>query len=122
ELIDRRAAPPRATYAFKHALVRDAAYESLLKSTRQLAHARIVSCLEERFPETPPEVIAWHAENAGAAEKAVGYWLAAGLRSRERSAEVEAIGHLTKGRALLETFAPSPERDAQELPFLGPLG
>jgi predicted ATPase len=122
ELIFRRGGSSGATYVFKHALVRDAAYESLLRSTRQLLHARIMSCLEERFPETPPEELAWHAEKAGEAGKAVGYWLSAGLRSRERSAEAEAIGHLTRGLALIEAFAPSPERDAQELQFLGPLG
>src|SRR5262249_22127671 len=122
ELIYRRGASPGETYVFKHALVRDAAYESLLRSTRQLLHARIVSCLEERFPATPPDVLASHAEKAGAAVKAAGYWLDAGLRSRERSAEAEAIGHLTKGLALLDSFTESPERDALELRLLGPLG
>jgi class 3 adenylate cyclase/predicted ATPase len=122
ELIYRREGPPGATYVFKHALVRDAAYESLLKSTRQLAHDRIVNCLEAQSPAAAPEEIAWHAEQAGANEKAVRYWLEAGLQSRERSAEAEAIGHLTKGLALLDGFEATPARDARELRFLTPLG
>ena len=87
ELIYRRGVPPEATYVFKHALVRDAAHESLLKSTRQLLHARIVEVLERRLPDTPPEVTAHHAEEAGAPHKAVDYWQQAGERARQRSAQ-----------------------------------
>ena len=115
ELINRRGVPPEATYVFKHALVRDAAYESLLKSTRQLMHARIVEVLERRFPDTPPEVTARHAEEAGAPEKAVNYWQTAGERARQRSANVEAISHLMRCLEVLLTLPDRDERLQQEL-------
>ena len=81
ELVFRRGAPPDATYSFKHALVQDAAYQSLLKSKRQQLHARIAEVLEERFPdvgETQPEVLAQHLTEAGLAERAIPYWRRAG--------------------------------------------
>jgi len=81
--------------------------------------------LESRFPQTVeqrPELLAHHFTEAGLAEKAAGYWLQAGLRSKERSADVEAIGHLTKGLTLLNTLGESPERDGRELQFLTTLG
>ena len=115
ELIFRRGVPPEATYVFKHALVRDAAYESLLRSTRQLLHARIVEVLERDFPDTPPEVVARHAEEAGAPDKAVDYWQQAGERARERSANAEAINHLTRCLDLLATLPDRDERLRQEL-------
>ena len=115
ELIHRRGVPPDAIYAFKHALVRDAAYESLLRSTRQLLHARIMDVLEQRFPDTPPEVIARHAEEAGAPEKAVGYWQQAGESAWHRSANAEAITHLKRCLALLATLPDREERVGQEL-------
>jgi len=96
-----------------------------VKSKRQQFHQRIAEVLEARFPQTvqtQPELLAHHFTEAGMPAKAIGYWLTAGLRSRQRSAEIEAIGHLTKGRALLETLDPSPERDGRELELLGPLG
>jgi class 3 adenylate cyclase/predicted ATPase len=113
------------TYRFKHALIRDAAYESLLKSRRQQFHQRIATVLERQFPETAasrPELLAHHFTEAGLVEPAARYWLQAGLRARERVAEVEAMEHLAKGLALLRTLAESPARDALELQFLGPLG
>ena len=100
-------------------------YNALVKGKRQQFHRRIAEVLEAQFPqtvETQPELLAHHFTEAGLPEKAIGYWLKAGLRSRERSANVEAIGHLTKGLALLGTLDESPERDAQELQFLNPLG
>src|SRR5207302_7126070 len=81
--------------------------------------------LEARFPQTvqtQPELLAHHFTEAGLTEKAIGYWLKAGLRSRERSAEVEAIAHLMKGLELVEALDESPERDARELELLSPLG
>ena len=87
ELVFRRGAPPDATYAFKHALVRDAAYQSLLKSRRQQLHARIAAVLEERFPETAaaePELLAHHCAEAGSAERAVAL-LAAGGGAGDRA-------------------------------------
>jgi class 3 adenylate cyclase/tetratricopeptide (TPR) repeat protein len=125
EILFPKGRPPRCTYQFKHALLEDALYNALVKGKRQEFHRRIGEVLEVRFAqtvETRPELLAHHFTEAGLPEKAVGYWLKAGLRSRERSAEVEAIGHLTKGVALLGALAESPERDARELELLGALG
>jgi class 3 adenylate cyclase/predicted ATPase len=125
EVLYPKGRPPRCTYMFKHALLEDALYTAMVKGKRQQFHRRVAEVLEARFPqttETQPELLAHHFTEAGLAEEGVGYWLKAGLRSRERSAEVEAIGQLTKGLALVGTFAESPERDARELQFLSPLG
>ena len=120
ELVFRRGAPPDATYSFKHALVQDVAYSSLLKSRRQQFHGRIAHVLEERFPETAatqPELLAHHFTEAHQIERAVGYWLKAGERAAARSANLEAIRHLTRGLEALETLPESPERDRRELAF-----
>ena len=125
EVLYAKGKPPDCSYIFKHALLEDAAYNSLVKGKRQQFHKRIAEVLEAQFSQTAevrPELLAHHFTEAGLAEKAVGYWLKAGLRSRDRSANVEAIGHLTKGLALVGTFAESPGRDAQELQFLTTLG
>jgi len=110
ELIHRRGVPPDAIYVFKHALVRDAAYGTLLKSARHLLHSQVASCLESKFPGTPPEVIARHAEEALLYDKALEFWLLAGERDRKRSANVEAIAHL---RRCLEILAELPDRDGR---------
>ena len=125
EILYQKGRPPRATYTFKHALLEDALYNALVKAKRQQFHLRIGEVLEEHFPQTAhtqPELLAHHFTEAGLAEKAVGYWLKAGLRSQERSANVEAIGHLSKGLELIGTFPESPDRDARELKFLSSLG
>jgi class 3 adenylate cyclase/tetratricopeptide (TPR) repeat protein len=125
EILYAKGRPPRCTYVFKHALLEDALYNSLVKGKRQQFHRRIAEVLETQFPqtaETRPELLAHHFTEAGLSERAIGYWLKAGLRSRERSANVEAIGHLTTGLALLGKLDESPDRDAQELQFLNPLG
>ena len=91
EIVYQRGVPPQSTYVFKHALIQDAAYESLLKSTRQHYHQRIAQVLEEQFPETAatqPELIAYHYTEAGLLEQAVSYWHKAGQRAIERSAHV----------------------------------
>ena len=82
-------------------------YNALVKGKRQLFHRRIAEVMEAQFPqtcETQPELLGHHFTEAGLPEKAIGYWLKAGLRSRERAADCEAIGHLTKALALLETL------------------
>src|SRR5437667_12207330 len=87
ELVYQRGVPPQATYVFKHALIQDAAYQSLLKSTRQQYHQRIAQVLETRFPETAetqPELLAHHYTEAGLIAQAVGYWQKAGQRASER--------------------------------------
>jgi predicted ATPase len=125
EILYSKSRPPRCTYIFKHALLEDALYNALVKNRRQQYHQRIVEALETRFPQTveaQPELLAHHGTAGGVPEKAIGYWLKAGLRSRSRFANVEAIGHLTKGLELLATLEESPERNLQELDFLNPLG
>jgi predicted ATPase len=118
EIIYQRGLPPQATYLFKHALIQDAAYQSLLKSTRQHYHQRIAHVLEEQFPETTatqPELLAHHYTEAGLTEQAVRHWHHAGQRAIERSAHVEAIAHLRQGLTLLQTLPETPERTQHEL-------
>jgi predicted ATPase/class 3 adenylate cyclase len=113
ELLYQRGRPPRARYLFKHALIQDAAYGSLLKSTRQQVHQQIAQALEVRFPalvETQPELVAQHYTEAGCAEQAVHYWQRAGQRASERSAHLEAVSHLTTGIELLKSLPETPAR------------
>ncbi|MFQ5972389.1 MAG: AAA family ATPase [Alphaproteobacteria bacterium] len=124
-LIFRRGTPPDATYAFKHALVQDAAYESLLRGARQRLHERIARALEELFPgtvEAEPELLAHHLTEAGRAEDAISYWYEAGRRASERSANMEAVAHLQAGLTLLGDLPETPERDRQELDLRMTLG
>jgi predicted ATPase len=119
-LVFRRGTPPEATYSFKHALVQDAAYSSLLKSRRQQLHGSIAQVLEEGFPETAatqPELLAHHFTEARQIERATAYWLKAGERSAARSANLEAIRHLERGLEALTSLPEGPERDRQELRF-----
>ncbi len=125
EVLFRKGRPPAHRYQFKHALIQDAAYNSLLKKTRQQHHRRVAEVLEARFAETAratPEVLAQHFTEAGLAERAVPYWEKAGLLCRDRSANPEAISHFTRALELLATLEPSSERDAQELRLQLPLG
>src|SRR5439155_20839941 len=96
EFLYQQGLPPQTTYVFKHALIQEAAYQSLLKSTRQQYHQRIAQVLEAQFPETAeaePELLAHHYTEAGLIAQAVGYWQRAGQRAIERSANLEAISH-----------------------------
>ena len=125
EILYQKGRLPQCRYIFRHALLEDALYNTLVKGTRQQFHRRIAEVLESRplqTTKTQPELLAHHFTEAGLTDQAIGYWLKAGLRSRERSAEIEAISHLTRGQALLQTLADSPERDARELELLTPLG
>ncbi|HEV2547215.1 MAG TPA: AAA family ATPase [Stellaceae bacterium] len=118
ELVFCRSAPPNDIYVFKHALVQDAAYATLLRGKRRELHTRIAEALEERFPETvasEPELLAHHCTEAGLYAKAVHYWHRAGQRATERSANVEAIAHLTQGLIAVKALPDTPERDRQEL-------
>ena len=115
---------PRATYTFKHALIQDAAYQSLVKKTRQQLHKRVAGALEASFPEvvgTQPELLAHHLAEAGEVARSVGYWRTAGERARGRSAYPEAIRHLTRGLALLAARPDGAERDGDELRFRLPM-
>jgi predicted ATPase len=117
ELVYQRGVPPQATYLFKHALIQDAAYQSLLKSTRQQYHQRIAQVLAERFPktaETQPELLAHHYTEAGLSVPAIHYWQRAGQRAIQHSANLEAISHLSKGLEILKTLPDTPERIQQE--------
>jgi predicted ATPase len=125
EIVYQRGVPPQATYTFKHALIQDAAYESLLKSTRQQYHQRIAHVLEEQFPEvaeTQPELLAHHYTEAGLTKQAVHYWYHAGQRAIQRSAHVEAITHLRQGLKLLEALPETPQRLQREVDMLIALG
>jgi len=125
EIVYQRGIPPRATHTFKHALIQDAAYGSLLKSTRQQYHQRIALVLAAEFPETAeaqPELLAHHYTEAGLTEKAVHYWHHAGQRASERSAYVEAIAHLRQGLELLKTLPETLERTRREVDMLIALG
>src|SRR5712664_4395984 len=118
EIVYQRGVPPQVTYTFKHALIQDAAYESLLKSTRQHYHQRLGQVLEAQFPETTatqPELLAHHYTEASLPEQAVHYWHKAGQRASERSAHLEAITHLTKGLELLQTLPETLERVQREV-------
>src|SRR5262245_45062567 len=125
ELLYPRGVPPQATYTFKHALIQEAAYQSLLKSTRQQYHRRIAEVLEARFGDiaaTQPELLATHLMEAGLIEQAIGYWQRAGQRAIDRSAHVEAIRHLTRGLAALDALPDDAERAQRELGLLSILG
>jgi predicted ATPase/class 3 adenylate cyclase len=125
ELVFRQGAPPRAIYVFKHALVRDTAYQSLPRGRRQQLHAQIAQVLVERFPEqveTEPELVALHRTEAGLAAQAADDWLRAGRRALARSATAEAVAQLTRGLDLLPALPDGPERWRRELDLQVALG
>ena len=125
ELVFRRGSPPDATYSFKHALVKDAAYQSLLRSRRQQLHARLAQVFEARFPgvvETQPELLAYHLTEAGLDARAADAWARAGRAALGRSAMREAANSLSRAVSLLQGMPSSPERQRLELELLGALG
>jgi predicted ATPase len=125
ELIFRRGIPPDAEYTFKHALVQDAAYSTLLKSGRKQIHIRIATTLEGQFPEivtSQPALLAHHSTEAGLREKAVGYWLKAGQQSVAHSAMTEAVVQLERGVELVGALPDGIERDQREFDLQIALG
>jgi predicted ATPase len=125
ELIFQRGQPPDATYRFKHALVRDAVYASLMRSRRYQIRAQIARALEEHFPDmvaSEPETLAHHLTAAGLSERGVLYWKLAGKYASGRSAFVEATRHFSAGIELLKTLPDAPERTQQELELYIGLG
>jgi predicted ATPase len=117
ELVFRRGTPPDATYTFKHALVQDAAYSTLLRSRRQQLHGRVSVTLERKFPEiaaAQPELMARHCTCAGMVEKAVEYWDKAGRMAVQRSTMAEAAAHFGKALELLGSLPKSPEKRSNE--------
>ena len=116
--------PPASVYTFKHALIQDAAYQLLTKKPCQAYHRRIAEALSLRYTpghDAKPELLAHHYTEAGEARRGIHFWLLAGQRSRERSAYVESLGHLTKGLELVQGLPDSPDRPALELSFRLPL-
>jgi predicted ATPase len=117
-LVFQRGTPPQASYSFKHALVRDTAYATLVRTKRQRLHASIAVALEQHFPEVvrkQPELLAHHYTQAGLLEPAIGYWLRAGQRAIARAAMIEAVEQLQNGLELLEGLPESDQRRRQEL-------
>jgi predicted ATPase len=119
-LLFRQGRPPHATYLFKHALVQDAAYGTLLREPRRTLHARVAEILENQFTEiaeNQPELLARHCTEAGLIEKAAGYWGAAGQRSLHLSANVEAVTQLTRGLRQIATVPACPASRRDEINF-----
>jgi class 3 adenylate cyclase/predicted ATPase len=120
-----RGAPPHATYLFKHALVQDAAYSTLLRGRRQELHTRVAAALEAQFAdlvERQPELLAHHLTAAGDTERAVDQWLKAGQHAAARLAYLEAIAHFERGLGLLRSLPESPSRDGREIELQLALG
>jgi class 3 adenylate cyclase/tetratricopeptide (TPR) repeat protein/ABC-type transport system involved in cytochrome c biogenesis ATPase subunit len=125
ELVFRRGDPPEANYSFKHALVQDVAYESLLKSRRQQLHGQIARTLEQGFADivaSEPEIVAHHFTQAGLADPAIDYWLKAGQHAARRSANAEALNHLARGLELLPNIDDPMLRNKSELLLQTSLG
>lgn len=117
--------PPALVYVFKHALVQDAAYASLLKRERKQLHLRLAEALEDGYPETcdqTPELLAYHFEEAGENSSAADYWFAAGKRSTKRSSFIEALDQLERALRLTRTLPASEPRTQRELEILIILG
>jgi class 3 adenylate cyclase/tetratricopeptide (TPR) repeat protein len=125
ELVYCQGEPPESVYSFKHSLVRDAAYESLLKSRRQQLHGQIARVLEHGLVDnvaSQPEIVAHHFTEAGLVDPAIDYWLKAGNLALSHSANAEAVKHLRKGIELARSQAPSPKRIRTELDLFLALG
>src|SRR5437016_5603803 len=125
ELLYQRGRPPRSRYLFKHALIQDAAYQSLLKRTRQQYHQQVAKLLEDRFPEvasTQPELVAHHYTEANCPAQAIAYWYKTGVAAASRPANLEAIDQLRRGLALVETLPDPRERAERELDLQMALG
>jgi hypothetical protein len=123
-LVFQRGMPPASEYLFKHALVQDTAYSTLLRGLRQALHRRIATALEAQFPsvvQARPELVAHHYGEAAMADKAVPYWLLAGKLSVARSANEEAIAQLRRGLGLLQSLPETLERSRLELDLHIPL-
>ncbi|RWK44302.1 adenylate/guanylate cyclase domain-containing protein [Mesorhizobium sp.] len=124
-LVFRRGTTTEALYLFKHALVQDAAYNTLLRHPRQQLHANIARTLEERFAgraAREPEVLAHHFAEAGQTARAIDYWLMAGKQAAQRSANLEAIDHFSKGLKALESLPPGSDKDRKELALQTAIG
>jgi len=125
ELLLQRGQPPKAQYRFQHALLREAAYHSLLKSTRQQYHQRIATLIKTKFPHIAtdnPEILAHHCTEAGNYSDALNYWLAAGRYAIQRSANIEAAAHLNNGLTILKKIPATLQTNLRELALQTTLG
>ena len=125
ELFFQRGTPPNSQYSFRHALLCETAYQSLLKRTRQKHHQRVANILKEYFPSTVsenPEIMAHHCTEAGNFGESLNYWLEAGHRAINRSANVEAVALLRNGLALINKLPDTAQRKSTELAFQTSLG
>jgi predicted ATPase/class 3 adenylate cyclase len=127
DLLGQRGVPPQSRYIFKHALIRDAAYQSVLKAKKRELHQRIAEVLTTRFPEvveTEPELLAHHYTEANVVDRALEYWRQAAERAMARMAHAEALGHVDEAKKLVATLPVGNEQDEWELALLvieGPL-
>ncbi len=124
-ILYQKGSPQNMTYSFKHALIQDSAYSSLLKSSRKQYHKLIASTIEAKSPglvQTQPELLAHHYTRALMHQKAIEYWLAAGIRALQRSANAEAISHLRQGLELAETLGDQVLRSGLELQLHSAIG
>ena len=125
ELLYQRGRPPRSRYLFKHALIQDAAYQSLLRRTRQQYHQQVAKLLEDRFPEvggTQPELVAHHYTEANCPAQAISYWHKAGAAAASKSANLEAVDQFRRGLALVEALSDPREQAERELDLQMALG
>jgi class 3 adenylate cyclase/predicted ATPase len=121
DVVAQGGVPPNATYSFKHALIRDAAYQTILKSRKRDLHGRLAEALESRFPDlarTEPELLAHHYTEADVAERALHFWLAAATKAAASLAHAETTGHIRRGLALIAALPESSAREEWELAFL----
>ena len=121
DILGQRGAPPSARYIFKHALIRDAAFQSVLNARKRELHEHIAEVLASRFPEvaeTEPELLAHHYTEAYLVDRALAYWRQAAERAAKRLAYIEALGHVERAMKLIAALPESTERDEWELTFL----
>jgi predicted ATPase/class 3 adenylate cyclase len=125
DIVAQRGEPPNAIYSFRHALIRDAAYQTILKSRRRDLHRRVAETLEHRFPhvaQTEPEVLAHHYTEADVAERALEFWRMAAMKASASLAHAEATGHIRQAMAIVATLPEGAARDEWELAFLTLMG
>jgi class 3 adenylate cyclase/predicted ATPase len=125
DMVAQRGEPPNAIYNFKHALIRDAAYQTILKSRKRDLHRRVAETLERRYPDmarSEPELLAHHYTEADVTERALDFWQAAAMKASANLAHAEAAGHNRKATAIISALPEGPSRDERELAFLTLMG
>ena len=125
DMVAQHGEPPNAIYNFKHALIRDAAYQTILKSRKRDLHRRVAETLERRYPDmarSEPELLAHHYTEADVTERALDFWHAAAMKASANLAHAEAAGHNRKATAIISALPEGPSRDERELAFLTLMG